>query len=131
MTKTELDTILTNHKLWIKDNIRGRRADLQGADLRGADLRGAYLVGADLRRAYGIIRIENQYQYQCYGYYFKNELRVRLGCYDRTIEEWDNDFWNNEKEFPQDSPQGKNRLFNYNCIKQWLIENKQQIKEQK
>jgi len=105
-------------------------ADLQGAYLQGAYLRGAYLQdadlqGADLQRAKRIIRIESQYPYQSYGYYCDGKKRVRLGCYDRTIEEWDADFWNNESDFPKDSPQGKNRFMIYTFLKTWLIENEQ------
>jgi uncharacterized protein YjbI with pentapeptide repeats len=115
-----------------------RVADLQGADLqgaylqdanlRGADLQGAYLQDAnlqdaDLQGAYGIIKIESQYKYSSYGYKCNGKLRVRLGCFDRTIEEWDSNFWNNEKEFPQDSPEGKNRFMIYGFIKTWLLEN--------
>jgi hypothetical protein len=113
-------------------------ADLSDADLSGANLIGANLIGAnlsdanlsgadlscaDLRGAKGFIKIETSYNYQSYGYSHNNELRVRLGCLDRTIEEWDADFWNNEKEFPKDSPQGNNRFMIYTFMKTWLIEN--------
>ena len=143
MKVSDLQKILQEHKEWLLISSEGRRADLQGADLRRADLRRADLQeadlqGADLRRAdlrradlrradlqgaEGIIRIESQYTYQSYGYYYNNQLRVRLGCFDRTIEEWDSDFWNNEEEFPKDLPEGKNRLMIYNFIKEWLLEN--------
>ena len=49
-----------------------RSADLKGANLQGANLRGANLRGADLRGADGIIQIQSQYKYQCYGY-FRNK----------------------------------------------------------
>ena len=51
MIKEELDKILADHKLWLADNTKGKRADLRGADLRGADLLGADLRGADLEGA--------------------------------------------------------------------------------
>ena len=46
-----ISEILRNHKLWLKDEDGGERANLRGASLRGADLRGASLRGADLRDA--------------------------------------------------------------------------------
>lgn len=57
ITKKELDSILNEHKMWLRNDPEGERADLGGADLRGAnltgaDLRGAYFGGADLRGAY-------------------------------------------------------------------------------
>ena len=51
MNKEELTKILEDHKLWLKDNSKGKRADLTGADLTGADLTGANLTGANLNRA--------------------------------------------------------------------------------
>ena len=52
ITKTELKSILAEHKIWIQSNgVQGQRADLRGANLGGADLRGAYLYRADLRGA--------------------------------------------------------------------------------
>ena len=147
-----LEDILKLHKIWINDNTKGKKANLREADLYGANLRGANLSGANLSRAdlyganlsgadlreanlsganlsgiRGIISIQNQYKYQCYGYYNKEYPRVRLGCHDRTIEEWKNDFDNNPEEFPHDSPKYKNRLYNFTCISQWLLDNKDDI----
>ena len=53
MKKEDLQYILDNHKLWLEDSTKGKRAylryaDLRGANLRGADLRDADLIGADL-----------------------------------------------------------------------------------
>ena len=50
MNKTELKTILEQHKLWLDSN-SGKRANLQDADLQHADLRYANLQGADLKYA--------------------------------------------------------------------------------
>ena len=43
-----ISEILRNHKLWLKDEDGGERANLIDADLRGANLRGADLSGANL-----------------------------------------------------------------------------------
>ena len=56
ITKKELDSILNEHKMWLRNDPEGERADLViadlvRADLRGADLREANLYGADLRGA--------------------------------------------------------------------------------
>ena len=50
MNKTELKTILEQHKLWLDSN-SGKRANLQGADLKYADLQHADLQRADLQGA--------------------------------------------------------------------------------
>jgi len=51
ITKDELKQILDNHKLWLEDNSKGKRADLSFADLHSADLHSADLSGIDLRSA--------------------------------------------------------------------------------
>lgn len=49
--QAELNEILRKHKLWLKNEECGEKADLQGADLLGANLLGANLQGADLQGA--------------------------------------------------------------------------------
>ena len=51
MNANELTQILEQHKLWLSDKTKGKRADLCGCDLRGCDLRGCDLRGCDLRFA--------------------------------------------------------------------------------
>jgi hypothetical protein len=100
-------------------------ADLQGADLQGADLRGAYLRGADLQG----IKIKSAtvftglYRYLVIPYITEeNEMRVKMGCYDRSLAEWDADFWNNDNEFPNNgSYESECRLMAFNTAKQWLM----------
>ena len=51
METKALKKILSEHKKWLKDNTKGARANLTGADLTGANLIGANLTGADLTLA--------------------------------------------------------------------------------
>jgi hypothetical protein len=46
---------------------------------------------------------------------------VRLGCYTRTVAEWEADFWNNPREFPNDgSTKSRDRLLAYKTCLAWL-----------
>ncbi|HRH58805.1 MAG TPA: pentapeptide repeat-containing protein, partial [Chitinophagales bacterium] len=113
-------------------------ADLQGADLRGAYLQGAYLQGADLQGAYlqgadlrGIkilktIVFTGLYKYIAMPIISEdNKHYVRLGCYTRLVSEWENDFWNNNSEFPNDgSLKSEYRKLAYETCKKWLELNK-------
>lgn len=46
---------------------------------------------------------------------------VKMGCYTRTIEDWDKDFWNNPSEFPNDGSVKSNlRSFAYETAKKWI-----------
>jgi len=54
-----------------------------------------------------------------------NKHYVRLGCYTRLVSEWENDFWNNNSEFPNDgSLKSEYRKLAYETCKKWLELNK-------
>lgn len=79
-----------------------------------------------------MIEIKGGYKYKAFAFW---DLRTRqpiigLGCYKRTIAEWENDFDNNIKEFPLGSKERKLRMFIFNMLKQWLNINKPDFKEQ-
>ena len=112
-----------------------RGADLQGAYLRGAYLQGAYLRGADLQGAYlqgaylqGAEKIKTAivltglYIYVVIPYITEdNKKRVKMGCHNRSLAEWENNFWNNDDEFPNDNSLKSNlRLMAFNTAKEWL-----------
>lgn len=98
------------------------------ADLGGADLRCAYLGGADLRG----IKIKKTAVFTgLYDYIAMpiisedNQHYIRLGCYTRLLSEWENDFWNNTNEFPNDgSLKSEYRKLAYETCKKWLELNK-------
>ena len=104
-------------------------ADLQGAHLQGADLQGAYLRGAHLWGAvYGDIKIKKVvvfsglYHYVVMAIIAEDGTKyVRMGCFFRTLEEWNNDFWNNPNEFPNNgSEKSEMRLLAFNHAKAWF-----------
>ena len=114
------------------------KTNLQGADLQDADLRGTYLQGADLQGAYlrGAnlqgIKIKKAavftglYKYICIPFISEeNEIYIKMGCYIRLLSEWENDFWNNPSEFPNDGNiESKYRLMAYEFCKKWIELNK-------
>ena len=113
-------------------------ADLRGADLRGAYLEGAYLEGADLEGAdlrgakYKNINIKKAsvftgvYKYIAMPIITEdNKYYIRLGCFFRTLEEWESDFWNNNKEFPNNgSLSTELRILAFETCKKWIEINK-------
>jgi hypothetical protein len=80
-------------------------ADLMEADLRGANLRGANLMEAiyrDVTVKY-LWSIGTLYTYNVVIVISEdNTLYIGLGCHFRKAIEWQNDFWNNLSEFPND-----------------------------
>ena len=52
-----------------------------------------------------------------------------MGCFTRSKSEWDKDFWNNDKEFPEGSEEGKLRLKAYNKIVR-IMEKRNMTKKQ-
>src|SRR3990167_248395 len=104
-------------------------ADLTGADLTGADLTGADLTGADLTGADGekivikkAVVFTGLYKYLVIPIISEdNSELVKMGCYTRTVEAWEKDFWNNLNEFlDHDSEESKLRVFAFETAKIWL-----------
>ena len=112
--ETENNTVKTTLLEAIKQG-----ADLRGADLQGADLRGAYLQGFKIKAAAVFTGL---YTYVIMPYITdENEMRVKMGCHDRSVKEWDENFWNNNSEFPNDNSMKSNqRIFAYETAKKWL-----------
>ena len=49
------------------------------------------------------------------------EKWIILGCFCRKLGDWEKEFWNNDKEFPNDgSEASENRLKAYKVAKYWL-----------
>jgi len=120
-------------------NLRG--ADLYGANLRGADLYGANLRGADLGEAnlgganlgganlgganLGEAKIKKAaiftglYAYIVIPFISEDNIPyIKMGCFTRKLSEWENDFWNNNNEFPNDGSEKSNlRLFAFETAK--------------
>ena len=110
------------------------RASLDGANLDGASLDGASLDGASLYRAsldgasYKDVIINKTavftglYKYTSMPIISKDGKEyIRLGCYTRLVSEWENDFWNNHKEFPNNGDiDSKYRLMAFDFCKKWL-----------
>ena len=91
----------------------------KGADLRGADLRGADLQGVKIKNAAVFTGL---YKYIVIPFISEDNVKyVKMGCYTRTVEEWDKDFWNNPNEFPNNGDEdSKMRLFAYETAKKWF-----------
>ena len=103
-------------------------ADLSGADLRDADLRGAYLRGAELSglKIQKTAVFTGLYKYIAMPIITQdNKHYVRLGCYTRLVSDWQNDFWNNSSEFPNNGDlDSKYRLMAFEFCKKWIELNK-------
>jgi hypothetical protein len=108
-------------------------ANLEGANLVGANLVGANLVGANLVGAkYKDIIIKKLsiftglYKYIAMAIISEdNKYYIQLGCYTRQLSDWDNDFWNNPREFPNNGDlDSKYRLMAFEYCKQWIELNK-------
>ena len=69
----------------------------------------------------------NLYKYTCGAWIENRGEIIQLGCFTRTRKEWESDFWNNPKEFPNDNSEKSNaRLmaFKMCCTFLDLIKNK-------
>ena len=121
--ETENNTILKTLK----------EAIMRDADLSGANLSDAYLSGADLSGAnLSGLKIQKTavftglYKYIAMPIITQdNKHYVRLGCYTRLVSDWQNDFWNNSNEFPNNGDlDSKYRLMAFEFCKKWIELNK-------
>lgn len=63
------------------------------------------------------------YKYHTCGYFSNGIPYIQMGCYLRSVDEWEKDFWNNPNEFfdPSD-PESKRRWNAFKVTKKLLIE---------
>lgn len=67
--------------------------------------------GASITKVNAMFAI-NLYKYAVGAYCSGNVEYIQLGCYMRTRKEWEDNFWNNEKEFPNDNSEASNQRLN-------------------
>ena len=93
---------------------------LDGASLDGASLDGASLDGKN--KIVKAIVFSGIYKYSTIAYIIKeNEKRVKMGCFDRSLREWEDDFWNNDSEFPNNNSKKSNlRFLAFETAKKWF-----------
>ena len=120
MNSEKLKETLTAHKLWLRSDTGGSRANLEGADLRGAklrvaDLQGANLAGANLAganladanlaganlrvadlRAFGDMRFLKTLQIDAWAIGYTHDT-LQIGCQCHPISEWRN--WKRRSEW--------------------------------
>jgi len=116
-------------------NLRG--ANLSGADLSKANLSNANLSNANLSNAkYKDVVIKHVrvfsalYKYQVWAIIAEDGSEwIRMGCFFRKREEWNENFWNNDNEFPNDNSEDSNmRLAAFNFACKWIDERKKKHK---
>jgi hypothetical protein len=134
-----LAEILEKHLKWLRGEAGGEQADLYQANLSGADLSQADLSQADLSGAdYNSIIIKKAaaflglYKYLVLAIISdKNEIHITMGCYFRSLADWDSDFWNNPNEFPNDgSEKSIQRLKAFEFAKDWALRNLELINKE-
>ena len=77
---------------------------------------------------------DNIYKYSCGAWIEEKRGEIiQLGCFTRTRKKWENNFWNNDNEFPNDNSDDSNarfRAFQMCCYFLYLIKknNERRIK---
>ena len=97
--------------------------DLRYADLSNANLSDANYKGLKIKK---FICFSNLYKYNSSAIITEdNKYYIELGCHLSTLEEWESDFWNNNREFPNDgSIKSEMRLLAFNYYRGWINLNK-------
>ena len=75
----------------------------------------------NLLEVYIEIEGDDFYKYKSIGFIAGKSKYVRMGCFLRLLEDWKRNFWNNDKEFPNDnSEKSNNRYKRFLEIKNYL-----------
>jgi len=129
-TKIEIRTCLGKLLYEFEKEDNSVRGTLQEAVTQGADLQGANLQGVKIKNA---IVFTGLYKYVVIPFIAEDgEKYIKMGCHTRKLSEWESDFWNNEKEFPNNNSEKSNlaaimRLFAYETAKRWFEVKKDEI----
>ena len=104
------------------------RTILHHSNLTMANLTGA-IFKADNNKTITIKKhgyFHNIYRYHAIPIITKDgEEYVKLGCHLRSVNAWEDDFWNNLREFPNDgSEHSKKRMEAFQACLKWLEENR-------
>ena len=102
----------------------------RGYSLRGANFRGAKYKDVVIKH----VRVfTSLYKYQVWAIIAEDDREcVRMGCFFRKREEWENDFWNNDREFKNDNSENSNmRLAAFNFACKWIDERKHTMEKTK
>ena len=78
MTQEELTEVINLHVMWLNANVKGRKANLRGADL----------VGANLGGANNIFLFNKQGGRTCYAVVHDTCLMISAGCFWGTLDEF-------------------------------------------
>ncbi len=102
-----------------------RYTDLRYTDLRSADLRYANLRYAKCSENITVANwffMDGLYKYRCGSIISEdNKHYIKLGCYTRLVSEWEEGFWNNTDEFPNDNSIKSNlRVLAFETCKKWI-----------
>ena len=85
-----------------------------------ASLTVLYCYGNQLTQ-YIYFEKDNKYEYYSEGIIVSDIKYVRMGCFFRKISDWENNFWNNPNEFPDDgSVKSVGRYNRFLQIKEYL-----------
>jgi hypothetical protein len=123
LTNTSLiNASLTNASLM---NANLENAKLENAKLENVDLRNANLEDANLENVKNFHgdHHPNNYKYHSVWHYSNDQYYIHMGCHRRSITEWYRDFWNNDREFPNDgNEESLKRVEAFNIIRQEIKE---------
>ena len=100
-TKIQIKTYLGTLLFEYETESNSIRKTLIEAVKQGANLQGAYLQWIKVKKA---IILTGLYKYIVIPILAEDgQEYVTMGCYTRSVKEWQEDFWNNTSEFPNDN----------------------------
>lgn len=113
-------------ELAVRLKITLQYADMQGADMHSANMLGAERNGKILNWFIGI----NIYKYFVFCYKTDKGNFIEMGCKRLNIDEWNKNFWNNEKEFPNNgNVESERRKIAFEICLKWFELNEKKCEQ--
>jgi len=115
-------------KAYLKINETWEDTELTQDVLKEQDI----YIGSDVRIGSGAevgkhITITGGYKYTASSYRDENTgiWYIQLGCFLRSVDEWESNFWNNNNEFPNNGSEDSQARWNtYQSLLTWINQNK-------
>ena len=106
------------HEYQTKEELAKIIAKYPNINFKGSYKIGDHFTAGDSITPVNHVIIPNGYRYTARCYKSGETWYIKLGCHLRTVQDWEDDFWNNDNEFPNDgSDKSNNRFKTYNALK--------------
>jgi len=96
-------------------------SNFSDSDFSNSNFSNSDFSNSDFRYSDLIILRKRIYKYSSYSFKIGDVFYISMGCKNMKLSEWVNNFWNNDREFPNDGSEKSNkRLYAFNVMRRLI-----------